>query len=435
MEPRYFQLPLPSEDSAKGQSSRRRAITWICIPYFSLERYAGLGSATLASQYPNQTLLQAQYSRVNRERDMQQAVCQLGGNLAPGSCFHISQLWCIVIDKSFLITCGSMSETALRGELITIVNEPARSGRGSNNGAARILVSYGEAVLWAIPVLECETWFVCAVQARAPEREDYPVGRNASPKKMDSDNQTSPHFKSFLTHFHDFWPQALRFYHHDRPIYEADWPRIINLAKRSTSTVTLSLKIVDPPQPPARGVLGGKDPAAMPSLSTENSAVSATQGLKPPKGKSTDTAKPEQDKDDKKTNADLHQSFHVFTWLETVLVCTGTATPWIDNEALDKQLQEVDDYLCRGTSFTDKKAYQDCEESTRSALFDYLEKQGAEIEKLKNASSKRHGYEERIDIFNAADVVFRFFLPPDVEAPTVKRYWGAVSTLIQVSMQ
>lgn len=236
-----------------------------------------------------------------------------------------------------------------------------------------------------------------------------------------------------MTYFHDFWPQALRFCHHDRPICEDDWPRIINLAKRSTSTVTLSLKIVDAPQPPARGVLGGKDPAAMPSLSTENSAVSATQGLKPPTGKNTDTAKPEQDKDDKKTDLDLHQSFHVFTWLETVLVCTGTVTPWVDSEALNKQLKEVDDYLCKGTSFTDKKAYQDCEESTRSSLFGYLEKQGAEIEKMKNSSSKRYGYEERIDIFNAADVVFRFFLPPDVEAPTVKKYWGAVSALIQAS--
>ncbi|KAL8341987.1 hypothetical protein RB601_005236 [Gaeumannomyces tritici] len=399
MEPRYFQLPLPSEDSAKGQSSRRRTITWICIPYFSLEKYAGLGSATMASQYPNQALLQAQYSRINRERDMQQAVCQLGGSLAPGSCFHISQLWCIVIDNSFLITCGSMTEATLRGELITIVNEPTRNGRGPNNGLARILVAYGEAVLWAIPVHECETWF------------------------------------SFLTYFHDFWPQALRFCHHDRPICEDDWPRIINLAKRSNSTVTLSLKTVDPPQPPVRGVLGGKGPDAIPSLSAENSAVSASaaEGLKPPKGTSTDKAKPEQDKNDKKAEVDLHQSFHVFTWMETVLVSTGTAQPWVDKEALEKQLKEVDDYLCRGTSFTDKKAYTDCEENTRESLFQYLEQQGAEMERLRNASSKKRGYEERIDIFNAADMVFQFFFPLDIEAPTVKRYWGAVSALIQLS--
>ena len=67
---------------------------WICVPYFSLEAYAGLGSAVSKTSCPNVTLLQEKYPGAVRQRDMEQAVCKLG--LAPKDyCFHISQLWCV----------------------------------------------------------------------------------------------------------------------------------------------------------------------------------------------------------------------------------------------------------------------------------------------------------------------------------------------------
>lgn len=99
MPPRALRSPLPSDDSDKSQPTYRRCMTWLCIPYFSLEEYSGLLSSKNPATYPNQTLWQAQYSGNAQERDMQQIVCQINkGSIPPKSCFHISQLWAIVLD-------------------------------------------------------------------------------------------------------------------------------------------------------------------------------------------------------------------------------------------------------------------------------------------------------------------------------------------------
>lgn len=76
--------PTPSADRA----SAPQKVSWVCLPYLSLEPYSGEGSV--------QTLLQAHFSKVGRERDMQQAVCKMGEAPA-GHCFHIAQLWCLVV--------------------------------------------------------------------------------------------------------------------------------------------------------------------------------------------------------------------------------------------------------------------------------------------------------------------------------------------------
>ena len=90
---------LPSDDSGKSQPTYRRWMAWICIPYFSLQEYSGLLSSKNPAAYPNQTLWQAMYSGNTQERDMQQVVCQMNkGSISPKHCFHISQLWAIVVD-------------------------------------------------------------------------------------------------------------------------------------------------------------------------------------------------------------------------------------------------------------------------------------------------------------------------------------------------
>ena len=91
-------VPYRISESGKSRSIVSRTAVWVCLPYFSLENYSGLVSAKSSSEFPVQTLLQAQFSKTSRERDMQQAVCQIGmsGN---GRCFHIAQLWCLIVDK------------------------------------------------------------------------------------------------------------------------------------------------------------------------------------------------------------------------------------------------------------------------------------------------------------------------------------------------
>lgn len=71
----------------------------MCIPYFTLEPYSGLEEvADDPSAFPIETLLQAKFSRSSKKRDMHQAICE--DKEAPaGSCFHIAQVWCLIIDN------------------------------------------------------------------------------------------------------------------------------------------------------------------------------------------------------------------------------------------------------------------------------------------------------------------------------------------------
>lgn len=102
LDPRSYEVPLKTfakKSSTIDADSTTGSARWICIPYFSLEQYSGLLSASNLASFPAQTLLQMQYSRNTPQRDMEQAVCQLG-MVNRGECFHVSQLWCIVIDNS-----------------------------------------------------------------------------------------------------------------------------------------------------------------------------------------------------------------------------------------------------------------------------------------------------------------------------------------------
>lgn len=75
------------------------SVKWVCIPYFALQPYSGLLSASSVNLFPSQSLLQSQYDRTPQQRDMDQAVSQLG-NVNKGECFHIAQLWCLVLENS-----------------------------------------------------------------------------------------------------------------------------------------------------------------------------------------------------------------------------------------------------------------------------------------------------------------------------------------------
>ncbi|KAF5571820.1 hypothetical protein FPHYL_158 [Fusarium phyllophilum] len=99
LDPKCIEVPLkPLKAEAMSSSSVSGLARWICIPFFSLEQYSGLLAAASASLFPAQTFLQVQYSRNTVARDMEQAVVQLG-NAERGECFHISQLWCLIIDN------------------------------------------------------------------------------------------------------------------------------------------------------------------------------------------------------------------------------------------------------------------------------------------------------------------------------------------------
>jgi hypothetical protein len=102
MEPSCIQEHLPTDNTLKGQTINPRTVTWVCLPYFTLEKYSGLEGGASSGAFPVQTLLQAQFSRVARSRDMQQVVAR-DRQVPSGFCYHIAQLWCLVLDNCELM--------------------------------------------------------------------------------------------------------------------------------------------------------------------------------------------------------------------------------------------------------------------------------------------------------------------------------------------
>lgn len=172
MLPSRLQATLAHEGQIKA--SRPRTVTWLCMPYFCLEKYSDSRSSSRPSSHPMTTLLQARFSLVQKERDMQQAVCHLHD--APAEhCFHIAQTWCLVLDdcelqyahspresrlthSALLVTCARLPMSALQGESISITSGPI-----PGNSAARssnLLVSGGSSLLWSFPLDQCQSWFV-----------------------------------------------------------------------------------------------------------------------------------------------------------------------------------------------------------------------------------------------------------------------------------
>lgn len=98
MELRHLQETIP-KDGELGIAKPKNA-TWMCIPYFCLDRYVGSGSGGRAASHPMRTLLQVRFSSVRKDRDMQQAVCQLLNTRRNADhCFHIAQIWCLLLEE------------------------------------------------------------------------------------------------------------------------------------------------------------------------------------------------------------------------------------------------------------------------------------------------------------------------------------------------
>jgi len=170
MVPSFLQDNISGEKRPKA--SRARSISWLCVPYFRLDRYA-TPSSLKPSSHPMRTLLQARYSLVQRKRDMEQAVCQVSGTPAD-HCFYIAQIWLLVLDdcaspffsqfvqdkltqEALIVSCAQLPISSLQGESLKIIQNPLES---STILSQNILIYTKNSLLWSLPVSECQDWFV-----------------------------------------------------------------------------------------------------------------------------------------------------------------------------------------------------------------------------------------------------------------------------------
>ncbi|KAH8121649.1 hypothetical protein LI328DRAFT_158084 [Trichoderma asperelloides] len=350
MEPKCIQVPVQATGKKASESSH--AAHWICIPYFSLHQYSGSPSTSNTALFPAQTLLQSQYSRSSQQRDMDQAVCQLG-QVPRGDCFHISQMWCLIVGNSVLITCSTMQQSELQGACLKVNTEPSQVG-----ASGKILVSYGGAVMWSLTTKECPTWF------------------------------------AFIAHFRAFWPRCLEFWHKDRRLSAKNWGKVLKLAEGRQGDVKLKLKIA--PESP-RVFL-------KPNTSTKTASAKS----------------PEQ-------TEDLPEYLHVFTLLPKSAESSGDTIL----KELYEQLSAAEKFLTEQTSYSAQRGYKQCRLMARDGVNEYLTNLAPRIDEKANDTLRRL-YEERIDVFNMADMLFQLFFPLTFHGPTTGKYWGALNKLMKM---
>lgn len=82
---------------AKPGVIRRGDFTWLCMPYFSIEKYSDLQvAATTTAPCPIETLMQAHSSSSSKNMDLEQVICNFT-QLPKDYVLHISQVWHIIV--------------------------------------------------------------------------------------------------------------------------------------------------------------------------------------------------------------------------------------------------------------------------------------------------------------------------------------------------
>lgn len=173
MIPGIIQQEIQQNNVTKQRHSDKSTVTWACVPYFSLDRY-GDKIALGEGSHPKRTLSQTRFAFAEKQRDMQQAVCNLPDS-EPGFCYHVAQVWYIIVGDceyfenpfpgplltcvALLVTCSQLPMTDLRGKYIPV--KIISSPDPYKDEQRKLIVKFGNAVLWSFPLDECQTWFVC----------------------------------------------------------------------------------------------------------------------------------------------------------------------------------------------------------------------------------------------------------------------------------
>jgi hypothetical protein len=129
--------------------------------------------------------------------------------------------------------------------------------------------------------------------------------------------------------------------------------------------------------------------------------------------------------------------FHVFTWLNAGKVDHGTRPSSVNEDQLKEDLENMDRFLSRKTSLGERIAYKECPQISRFEVYALLESEANSMSgptDQKNDDRKRRIFEHRVDVVNAAEVIFQFFFPSTFEGPTVLKYWGAIHRILEVRL-
>ncbi|KAA8570208.1 hypothetical protein EYC84_002526 [Monilinia fructicola] len=381
MIPKLLQEPIRNETPVPA--SRSRKLVWLCLPYFSLQKYTS--SDVKSSSHPPQTLLQTRQSMTPKERDLKQAA------------------WFLILDDSFIISCAGLSTAQLIDNSVSIV--PYRN-KNPVSPMRTLLVSSSGSTLWSFPLEECKTWIV----------------RNLNVIFHLELYSNQCYFRIFVKHFLELWPLGFEFSYNESTITPSDWPRIFKQAERSR--VDLQLK--------------SRHQNTKEEGASNQSNVNIADSNAPTPDCNQKNFDSQSSHPSKATKTLLLNEFHIFSWMNTHIevpdsskTARDSSTPnfkaGVNEILLQKDLQEIDDYLLQATSLRERFAYKASPRHTRKQFYDVL----AEVEsKVQVDQSLQTTYELQVELANAAEAVFGFFLSPQQSGPTIEKYWGPLYDII-----
>jgi hypothetical protein len=100
---------------------------------------------------------------------------------------------------------------------------------------------------------------------------------------------------------------------------------------------------------------------------------------------------------------------------------------------LHEQLSAAEKFLTEQTSYSAQRGYKQCGLMARNGVNEYLTNLAPRVDEKANDTLRRL-YEERIDVFNMADMLFQLFFPLAFHGPTTGKYWGALNKLMKARL-
>ncbi|KAM0139403.1 hypothetical protein ACHAP3_003173 [Botrytis cinerea] len=174
------------------------------------------------------------------------------------------------------------------------------------------------------------------------------------------------------------------------------------------------------------------------SQNSEKDGASHQPDLKTPKeGVNTKASYSKSVDASKAAEIAYSDEFHLFNWMNTQIDVAVTPSltrssttrdvASINETLLHDDLQEINDYLLQKTNINEKFAYKASPRHSRKQFYDIL----FEVEsKIQADQSLQTTYGLQVELANAAEVLFRFFLSPQDSGPTTEEFWGPLYEII-----
>ncbi|OCK78762.1 hypothetical protein K432DRAFT_383652 [Lepidopterella palustris CBS 459.81] len=429
VEPEYFEETLQSTvyEGPRSKRLRTQRIRWMCIPYFFL----GTTQTSSSSDSNNDSVadLKPHFFRT--------------GFVADGQFFQVAQLWCLVLGDELVISCARKPVSDLPGKLINITNTPPADPAHPLIGdrAPFLQVSDGGIRVWLLPLDQCDTWAAFAAN-----------------------------FSSLGFSLVDGWEVKYR----DTALDVEDWPRIVQIARKSSIRLLLAKKKHDDDDDDDDDIDDDDDDDnddtkkesdnepetdstvdISPKIQTLDSGIhteSPVTQLHVPKLTLISPAMVEEaqlntpPKELVPPPKDMFSVdvFHVFTLLATVFdggrisqpsdptPTTGSSSKYqfeVNQKLLRDDLVEVDKYLStKNTRHMETEGYKQCPMKTTYEVEASID----QLKALKNSDSRyKQEYNSKIAFARAARIIFEFFFPLRYEDTVTMKYWGAIDRIIR----